>query len=83
MLRLEGGAGLVNYRARQKYYVVDRLFAAAELSRRRKAAKSPHCTHRWEATENDDASDPVSGTATGNTGEQSAGRPLSLSVLWI
>ena len=27
----EGGAELVNYRARQNYYVVDRLFAAAEL----------------------------------------------------
>jgi type IV secretion system protein TrbG len=27
----EGGAELVNYRACQNYYVVDRLFAAAEL----------------------------------------------------
>jgi type IV secretion system protein VirB9 len=27
----EGGAELVNYRVRQNYYVVDRLFAAAEL----------------------------------------------------
>ena len=27
----EGGAELVNYRARQNYYIVDRLFAAAEL----------------------------------------------------
>ena len=27
----EGGAELVNYRARQNYYVIDRLFAAAEL----------------------------------------------------
>jgi type IV secretion system protein TrbG len=27
----EGGAELINYRARQNYYVVDRLFAAAEL----------------------------------------------------
>jgi type IV secretion system protein VirB9 len=27
----EGGAELVNYRSRQNYYVVDRLFAAAEL----------------------------------------------------
>ena len=27
----EGGAELVNYRARQNYYVVDRLVAAAEL----------------------------------------------------
>jgi type IV secretion system protein VirB9 len=27
----QGGAELVNYRARQNYYVVDRLFAAAEL----------------------------------------------------
>jgi P-type conjugative transfer protein TrbG len=27
----EGGAELVNYRARQNFYVVDRLFAAAEL----------------------------------------------------
>ena len=27
----EDGAELVNYRARQNYYVVDRLFAAAEL----------------------------------------------------
>jgi type IV secretion system protein VirB9 len=27
----EGGAELVNYRARRNYYVVDRLFAAAEL----------------------------------------------------
>ena len=26
-----GGSELVNYRARQNYYVVDRLFAAAEL----------------------------------------------------
>ncbi len=26
-----GGTELVNYRARQNYYVVDRLFAAAEL----------------------------------------------------
>jgi type IV secretory pathway VirB9-like protein len=27
----EGGAELVNYRSRQNYYIVDRLFAAAEL----------------------------------------------------
>ncbi|WP_213737817.1 P-type conjugative transfer protein TrbG [Bradyrhizobium sp. dw_411] len=27
----DGGAELVNYRARQNYYIVDRLFAAAEL----------------------------------------------------
>jgi P-type conjugative transfer protein TrbG len=27
----EGGAELVNYRSRQSYYIVDRLFAAAEL----------------------------------------------------
>jgi len=27
----EGGAELVNYRARQNYYIADRLFAAAEL----------------------------------------------------
>ncbi len=26
-----GGSELVNYRVRQNYYVVDRLFAAAEL----------------------------------------------------
>lgn len=26
-----GGSELVNYRARQNYYIVDRLFAAAEL----------------------------------------------------
>jgi type IV secretion system protein TrbG len=31
VLSPEGGAELVNYRARQNYYVVDRLFAAAEL----------------------------------------------------
>src|SRR5260370_25384624 len=27
----DGNAELVNYRARQNYYIVDRLFAAAEL----------------------------------------------------
>jgi type IV secretion system protein VirB9 len=27
----DGGTELVNYRARQNYYIVDRLFAAAEL----------------------------------------------------
>ena len=27
----EAGAQLVNYRVRQNYYIVDRLFAAAEL----------------------------------------------------
>jgi type IV secretion system protein VirB9 len=31
VIRPEGGAELVNYRTRQNYYVVDRLFAAAEL----------------------------------------------------
>jgi type IV secretion system protein TrbG len=31
VLSPEGGAELVNYRTRQNYYVVDRLFAAAEL----------------------------------------------------
>ena len=31
VLSPQGGAQLVNYRARQNYYIVDRLFAAAEL----------------------------------------------------
>jgi type IV secretory pathway VirB9-like protein len=31
VLGTEGKAELVNYRVRQNYYIVDRLFAAAEL----------------------------------------------------
>ena len=31
MIGSDGGTELVNYRARQNYYIVDRLFAAAEL----------------------------------------------------
>jgi type IV secretory pathway VirB9-like protein len=31
VIGLEGDGQLVNYRVRQNYYIVDRLFAAAEL----------------------------------------------------
>ena len=46
----EGDGQLVNYRVRQNYYIVDRLFAAAELRHgRRASADRPHQPHRREA----------------------------------
>ncbi|MEZ5921528.1 MAG: hypothetical protein R3C60_09290 [Parvularculaceae bacterium] len=49
MLGRKGDPGTVNYRMRGNYYVVDRLFAAAEIaSRREETGCRPDCKNRPE-----------------------------------